>query len=183
MRPTLHTERLTLRPIIDRDLEDLVALNADAEVMAFISTPMTRAEVSAELPRWVAGDGDFGLWAGLAGDAFAGVWFLSRDPEDGRAGEIGWRLPRRAWGRGYAVEGARAVVAHAFSVLALETVWAETMAANVRSRRVMETLGMTLLRSHGGEWEQSIPGWEQGEVGYALDRSAGPCSDPDRLGT
>jgi RimJ/RimL family protein N-acetyltransferase len=174
VRPTLHTDRLALRPLGEGDLGDLVAMNGDPEVMAFICSPMTADEVEAELPDLVRDHGDFGLWAGLVNGQFAGVWFLSRDPEDPRAGEIGWRLPRHAWGHGYAVEGARALVAHAFDTLGLTRLWAETMAVNARSRQVMERLGMTHARTYVGEWDDPLPGWEQGEVVYELTASEAP---------
>jgi RimJ/RimL family protein N-acetyltransferase len=175
MRPTLHTDRLTLRPLAAQDLGDLVAMNGDPEVMAHIGRPMSAEEVAAELPGWVRGRGDFGLWTGSVGDDFAGVWFLSRDPHDVQAGELGWRLPRHAWGHGYAVEGARALVDHAFDTLGLTRLWAETMAVNTRSRRVMDRLGMTHVRTHVGEWNDPIPGWERGEVVYELtSRRRGP---------
>jgi RimJ/RimL family protein N-acetyltransferase len=177
VRPTLRTERLTLRPLAEGDLDDLVAMNGDPEVMAFIGPPMTPEQVAAELPDWVQDHGDFGLWAGLADGAFAGVWFLSHDPDDERAGEIGWRLPRAAWGHGYAVEGARALLAHAADTLGLERVWAETMAVNTRSRRVMERLGLTHVRSYVGTWDDPLPGWEQGEVVYEV-RPAQPSRRP-----
>ena len=122
LRQALSTKRLTLRPLLARDLPDLVAMNSDPEVMAHIGPPMTAAQVAADLPGWVAGEGDFGLWAGETADGFAGVWFLSADPDDARAGEIGWRLPRSAWGHGYAVEGAAALLDHAFSTLGLDRV-------------------------------------------------------------
>lgn len=143
-------------------------MNADPEVMAYVGPPMTAEQVEAEVPAWVRGHGDFGFWAGFVGDDFAGVWFLSRDPDDPQAGEIGWRLPRHAWGQGYAVEGARALVGHAFETLGLRRLWAETMAVNERSRRVMERLGMAPARTYVGEWDDPIPGWEQGEVVYEL---------------
>jgi RimJ/RimL family protein N-acetyltransferase len=170
VRPTLRTARLTLRPVRDDDLADLVAMNADPEVMAFIGPPQTAEEVAAELPGWVAGEGDLGLWAGDAADGFAGIWFLSADPDDPDAGETGWRLPRAAWGHGYAVEGARALVDHAFTTLGLHRVWAETMAVNTRSLRVMERLGMTYVRTYVDQWDEPIPGWEQGEVVHELRR-------------
>jgi RimJ/RimL family protein N-acetyltransferase len=170
MRPTLHTDRLTLRPLSEADLPDLVALNADPEVMAFIGPPMSAAAVAAELAGWVTGQGAFGLWAGLVDGVFRGVWFLSGDPDDDQAGEIGWRLPRAAWGHGYAVEGAEALLTHAFEALGLDRVWAETMAVNDRSRRVMDRLGMHHLRTEVRDWEDPIPGWEQGEVVYELTR-------------
>ena len=176
-RPTLHADRLTLRPLVGPDLPELVAMNGDPEVMAFIEAPLTPERVAAELPGWVAGQGDFGLWTGLVADVFAGIWFLSHDPDDATAAEIGWRLPRRSWGHGYAVEGARALAAHAFGTLGLDRLWAETMAVNARSRRVMERLGMTHLRTYVGEWDDPIPGWEQGEVVYEL-RPADQPSQP-----
>lgn len=168
MRTTLHTDRLTLRPLAEGDLDDLIAMNGDPEVMAFIGRPMTAEQVAAEHPDWIRGDDDFGLWAGIADGTFAGVWFLSRDPDDPAAGEIGWRLPRRAWGQGYAVEGARALVTHGFDTLGLRRLWAETMAVNARSRRVMDRLEMTHVRTDVHEWDDPIPGWEQGEVVYEL---------------
>jgi RimJ/RimL family protein N-acetyltransferase len=168
MRPTLHTDRLTLRPLAEGDLDDLVEMNGDPEVMAFIGPPMTAEQVASEHLDWVRGRGDFGLWTGSAGGGFVGVWFLSHDPDDERAGEIGWRLPRHAWGQGYAVEGARALVAHGFETLGLTRLWAETMAVNARSRRVMERLRMTHVRTYVGEWDDPLPGWEQGEVVYEL---------------
>jgi RimJ/RimL family protein N-acetyltransferase/protein-L-isoaspartate O-methyltransferase len=152
------------------DLPDLVALNGDPEVMAFIGPPLSAEEVAAELPGWVAGHGDFGLWAGRTADGFAGVWFLSHDPDDPAAGEIGWRLPRQTWGQGYAVEGARALVDHAFGTLGLGRVWAETMAVNERSRRVMERLAMRHVATDVRAWDEPIAGWEQGEVVYELTR-------------
>jgi RimJ/RimL family protein N-acetyltransferase len=57
--------------------------------------------------------------------------------------EIGWRLAADYWGRGFATEGARAVLDYAFRSLRLDEVVAFTAQCNLRSRRVMERLGMT----------------------------------------
>ena len=57
--------------------------------------------------------------------------------------EIGWRLAPEHWGRGLATEAARAVVGHAFDSLGLDSLVSFTVPANVRSRRVMEKIGMT----------------------------------------
>jgi RimJ/RimL family protein N-acetyltransferase len=147
-------------------------MNADPEVMAYIGRPESADEVAAQLPGWVAGEGDFGLWAGETADGFAGIWFLTADPDDASAGETGWRLPRAAWGHGYAVEGAAALLDHAFTTLGLARVWAETMAVNTRSVRVMERIGMSWVRTRVGEWDDPIPGWEQGEVVHEVTREA-----------
>src|SRR4051794_31354314 len=182
MRPTLHTDRLALRPLAEGDRADLVEMNGDPEGMAFIGPPMTAEQVAAEHPDWIRGEGDFGLWAGIAEGTFAGVWFLSRDPDDPTAGEIGWRLPRRAWGQGYAVEGASALVSHGFDTLGLRRLWAETMAVNARARRVMARLGMIHVRTYVGQGDAPIGGGEEGEVVYELPVGA-PAggSSPDRI--
>jgi RimJ/RimL family protein N-acetyltransferase len=57
--------------------------------------------------------------------------------------EVGWRLAADAWGRGYATEGGRALLDYAFAQLGKSEVVSMTAAINVRSRRVMERLGMT----------------------------------------
>jgi len=56
--------------------------------------------------------------------------------------EIGWRLAREHWGKGYAVEAARVALRAAFGPLGLREVVSLTVPGNVRSRRVMERLGM-----------------------------------------
>ena len=171
MRQTFRTERLTLQPLADDDLADLVALNGDDQVMRFITgRALTPTEVAADLPRLTRRERGLGLWSGRDSEGFCGVWFLVVDPDDESAAEIGWRLPRSHWGRGLAVEGARALLAHAFEAVGADRVWAETMAVNARSRRVMEKLGMRQVRTYVGEWDDPIPGWEQGEVVYEVRR-------------
>jgi RimJ/RimL family protein N-acetyltransferase len=177
MRPTLATDRLALRPLSEADLPDLVALNGDPQVMAFITgRALSPAEVEADLPRLTRSERGLGLWTGTDADGFAGVWFLVPDPDDPAAAEIGWRLPRTRWGHGLATEGARALLAYAFDTLGTERVWAETMAVNSRSRAVMERLEMRHTHTEVREWEDPIPGWEQGEVVYELTRPAGLTS-------
>jgi RimJ/RimL family protein N-acetyltransferase len=172
VRPTLVTERLTLTPLSESDLPHLVALNGDPEVMRYITgRAMTPDEVAAELPVLLHSERGLRLWSGYdAHGSFAGVWFLGADPDDPGAGELGWRLPRSVWGQGLAAEGARALVEHGFTTLGLRRLWAETMAVNTPSRRVMEKLGMEHAGTRVGEWDEPIPGWEQGEVVYELTR-------------
>nr|WP_241208601.1 GNAT family N-acetyltransferase [Rickettsiales endosymbiont of Stachyamoeba lipophora] len=56
--------------------------------------------------------------------------------------EIGWRLSSKHWGKGYATEGARACLDYGFNKIDLNEILAFTVAANQRSIRVMEKLGM-----------------------------------------
>lgn len=141
----------------------------------------------------------FGCWAAVekATGAFVG-WFLlrprpgrptvhaaaesGRDPGAGITGEppaggpcameaeLGYRLRRSAWGKGYATEGARALIHKGFTELGVRRIYAQTMAVNRASRRVMEKCGLKLVRVFFPDWEDPIPGAEEGEVEYAITR-------------
>ncbi|WP_432163401.1 GNAT family N-acetyltransferase [Streptomyces tendae] len=147
--PELRTERLVLRDWRTSDLDPWAAMNADPVVREYFPEVLTREQSAASVSRFQA-DLDrrgWGWWAVevVATGEFAG--FAGLDPvEDGMpftGVEAGWRLARPAWGHGYATEAARAVVAHAFDCLALPEVLAVTAAGNLRSRAVMDRLGMT----------------------------------------
>jgi len=149
---TLTTERLVLRPWRDEDLAPFAALNADLEVMEHFPAPLTRSEsdaFAAGIRQRMAAEG-WGLWAVevTEGDArgFIGFVGLARPRFEAHftpAVEIGWRLARSAWGRGYATEGARRAAAFAFEELDLDELVALTAVSNVRSQAVARRLGMT----------------------------------------
>jgi RimJ/RimL family protein N-acetyltransferase len=146
---SLRTDRLVLRPWREDDLAPFAALNADPEVMRFFPGVLDR-ERSDQVAHRIAADIDergWGLWAAdIPGSApFAG--FIGLTPVDFEAPftpavEVGWRLARAHWGRGYAPEGARAALIYAFDTLRLSEVVSMTIPANLPSRRVMEKLGM-----------------------------------------
>lgn len=172
----LETDRLILREFTTDDLDDLVELDSDPAVMHHITggrgTP--RAEMADEvLPYWLAfyarGEG-FGFWAAIerTTGAFLG-WFHLRPGHDGA--ELGYRLRRPFWGRGYATEGSRALIRKAFTELGVQRVYAETMVVNTASRRVMEKAGLRHVRTFHADWPDRIPGDEHGDVEYALTRA------------
>jgi RimJ/RimL family protein N-acetyltransferase len=147
--PRLRTSRLLLRGWLDADQEPFAALNAEAEVVAWLSRPLDRAASDAFLDRmrerWRL-DG-FGLWAveRLEDGGLIGMAGLSRPPwAPEPTVEIGWRLTRPAWGHGYATEAATAAIGFAFDVVHLDRIVSYTAELNLRSRAVMERLGMTL---------------------------------------
>jgi len=177
-RPRLTTERLRLEPLTAEHTDLLVELDSDPEVLRFIfGRALSREEVLTEhLPRRLRDDGPprgIGYWAGFhlaeSQDAgFVGWWTLAVDPDDADTAELGYRLRREAWGQGYATEGSRALLDHAFHTLGLPRVWATTMAVNAGSRAVMEKVGMRHVRTEVHEWADPLPGWEQGEVFYEI---------------
>ncbi|MGH9250270.1 MAG: GNAT family N-acetyltransferase [Acidimicrobiales bacterium] len=175
----LETERLVLRQFTPDDVNNLVELDADPDVMQFITggRPTPREEVEGEiLPRWLryyTGSPGIGFWAAeeKATGQFIG-WFHFR-PGEGHPvdePELGYRLRRSAWGKGYATEGCRALIDKGFAEHGVRRVLAETMVVHAASRRVMEKSGLRLVRVFHADWPDKIPGDEHGDVEYALDR-------------
>jgi RimJ/RimL family protein N-acetyltransferase len=74
---------------------------------------------------------------------FVGLNFVDVDFPFGPTVEVGWRLARSPWGEGYATEAGRASVDLGFTSLGLDEIVSFTVPTNVRSRAVMERLGMT----------------------------------------
>lgn len=168
----IRTNRLVLRPITTDDVGLLVELDRDPEVMRYINggRPSTRAEVTAIVEeaigcRWIVQDAATGEFLGWAA--------LRPTPDRGpRTYELGYRLRREAWGQGYATEASRALLAKAFDELDAQTVWAQTMTVNERSRRVMERCGLRYVRTFHLDWppDQHIDGTAEGDVEYAIQR-------------
>ena len=183
---TLRTERLVLRPWRDDDRAPFAAMNADPEVMRYFQRPLDRGESDALVDRIRArfADDGYGLWAvEVPGTApFAGFVGLSRPVFAAHftpCTEIGWRLARPYWGRGYATEGATAALDFAFRHAGLSEVVSFATVGNARSHRVMRRLGMTraaaddfdhpalpeghplrphvLYRAKGADWLESRP--------------------------
>lgn len=146
---SLETPRLWLRPWKDSDLEPFARLNADSRVMEFFPKTLSREESDALVAEIRARFDDCGycFWAAelKATGAFIGFIGISRvtfQTHFTPCTEIGWRLDPAYWGQGFATEGARAALDFAFGTLHLPEVVAFTVPANLRSRAVMERLGM-----------------------------------------
>lgn len=149
MEKIIKTQRLILRPWKEADLEPLVRLNTDPRVMEFLFAPLTHAESAARLElytRHIQEQG-WGLWAVAAPNVsdfigWIGLWPIGFEAHFTPAIEVGWRLLPEFWGQGYATEGALASLAFGFEVLNLPEIVSVTVPANLRSRRVMEKIGM-----------------------------------------
>lgn len=144
----LQTSRLRLRQWDDRDLQAFAALNADAAVMEYFPKVYNIEEsrdFAAKYKSKIEQNG-WGFWVTekVDDDAFIGLVGLNRvdDLPIGDCVEVGWRLARDYWGFGYATEAASACLHFAFEELALDEVVAITTVNNIRSRAVMDRLGM-----------------------------------------
>jgi ribosomal-protein-alanine N-acetyltransferase len=146
----LETPRLLLRPWRESDREPFHRMTADARVMEFFAGLLSRAESDATINRIQThfAQHGFGLFAAelRATGEFIGFAGLSRVPFEAHftpSVEIDWTIAAAHWNQGLATEGARECLRYAFQELALPEVVAFTVPANLRSRRVMEKLGMS----------------------------------------
>jgi RimJ/RimL family protein N-acetyltransferase len=147
--PELTTRRLLLRGWRPSDREPFAALNADPEVMRYLSKRLSREESDAFIERITAGwaERGHGLWAverrsDRAFLGFTGLAWHDFEAPFTPAVEIGWRFGREAWGHGYATEAAAAALAFAFEDLGLDQILSWTTVDNVASQRVMQRIGM-----------------------------------------
>ena len=192
MPMSIGTGRMLLRRMTGADLDWLARLHGDRRVMRYIGEPIPGAEIAArtlpamlrdyeELP---TGLGYFAAVELITGRPLG--WVALRPPDSvglcppastelcppAGVAELGYRLLPEAWGLGYATEGARALVRHAFTDLDLASVVATTMTLNLASRRVLDKAGLSLVRTFLAVWPSYIEGAEHGDVEYAIARSA-----------
>jgi RimJ/RimL family protein N-acetyltransferase len=153
---SLMTDRLILRRWTDADREPFAAMNADAEVVRYLRGKLDRAASDAFIDRMEAGFEryGFGLWAVEVKQTglflgFTGLAMQTFPAHFTPAVEVGWRMARYAWGRGYATEAARTAMAFGFTGVGLPEVVSITTRGNERSIAVMRRLGMV-----------TDPGWD-----------------------
>jgi RimJ/RimL family protein N-acetyltransferase len=149
MAETITTSRLLLRRWRGSDRELFRAMNADPRVMEFMPgllSPQASDDLFARIEQHFDRHG-FGAFAAelIEEKAFIGYIGLAIPSFYAPfmpAVEVGWRLAFEYWGHGLATEGARAVVQHAFELQSLPSLVSFTVPQNLRSRRVMEKIGM-----------------------------------------
>jgi len=144
-----HTERLILRLWKQSDREPFAAMNADPDVMRYFPSTRTREEsdnmVNTVEQRFA--EKGWGLWAveeesSGAFIGFVGLNIPGYELPFSPVIEIGWRLDKAFWGKGYAPEAARKALEIGFQQFAMEEIVAFTALTNLPSQRVMEKIGM-----------------------------------------
>jgi RimJ/RimL family protein N-acetyltransferase len=189
MQVFLETERLLLRQFTEADVDNLFDLDSDPDVMRFITggTPTSRDAIKNDfLPaflRYYERSDGYGFWAAIekSSGEFLG-WFHFRPPQGSSPDEVelGYRLRKAAWGKGYGTEGSRALIRKGFAELGVRRVVASTYQDNLASRRVMEKVGMTLVRTFrmtaadfAAQGYDIAPEdlWEGDDVEYALEKA------------
>lgn len=172
----IRTARLTLRPHLASDLDDLVIYHSDPEVTRYIPWPVRTREQTREAlaMRLGAGSADAeGDWLILAIEhesRVIGEVLLKRVDDAEGAGELGYAIATDMQGRGLASEAARAMLDLAFGEFALRRVVAQIDEPNLASRRMIVRLGFT-------EYDRTNPDPLRGQsetlVHYSLERGAG----------
>ncbi len=143
----IETDRLIVRPWQDRDRDPFAAMGRDPEVMRHLGPFQSRADADAAVDRMMAMQAEAGhcFWAVERREdgAFLGFCGLKpgSDPYRGEI-EIGWRLGSAYWGKGYALEAARAGLDWGWANLAVPRIFAITVPANRASWGLMIRLGM-----------------------------------------
>ena len=148
----IQTKRLVLRQWNEEDLVPFAALNAAPNVMEYFPSTLSREESDSLARRMQSKmkEKGYGMWAVAIPGIADFIGFIGLNNEDKStfpahftpAVEIGWRLASPFWGKGYATEGAQACLKYGFETLNLEEIVSFTAVKNVRSRAVMERIGM-----------------------------------------
>lgn len=176
--PRIETKRLILRGYEASDAADVFKYASDLETTRFMA--WDRASSLADIQifqdsvvaaNYEREELDYAMTLrGMENQCIGGIGLYWR-PQEHQVMELGYILHREHWGSGLVVEAGRALIAHAFASTPVERVFAPIFAANSRSRRVAEKLGMQLegiLRSHlavrGQRWDAAIYSLLRAEV-------------------
>jgi|TARA_B100000315_G_C14595769_1_gene599103 RimJ/RimL family protein N-acetyltransferase len=168
----LETERLILRAFEEDDFDLLVELDSDPEVMRFITDGHPRSPEETE-PRFKSRflipyeNKPPGFLAAIEkiSKIFIGWFQFELPPSGNEGGELGYRLKKEYWGKGYATEGSKALIQKGFDDWEVERVFARAMKANRASIRVMEKCGLTFVKNYH---EPLFPGIDKEGVVYEL---------------
>ncbi|AUD14993.1 MULTISPECIES: GNAT family N-acetyltransferase [unclassified Planococcus (in: firmicutes)] len=151
-----ESERLGFRRWKTSDHAPFAALNANPDVMEFFPKTLSRTESDALIERIEAHfeEKGYGLWAVERKEdgafiGFIGLLDVNFDIGIEDATEIGWRLEKKFWKKGYATEGANACLAYAFEELGKREIYSFTSTVNTPSETVMKRIGM----EKAGEFE------------------------------
>jgi RimJ/RimL family protein N-acetyltransferase len=173
MKIFLESDRLILREFVDEDADSIIALDSDSDVMKYLTDgkptdpDLIRNEFLPKIIQNYKITADFGFWAAVEKETntFLG-WFHFRESESPIKGiELGYRLNKSAWGKGYATEGSQALLKKGFEQLSLPLVFAKTLVENQASLNVMQKIGMKWISSF---IETRFPGKNQSAVTYAV---------------
>jgi len=146
--PTLETNRLLLVPLQMKHIDNLADLDSDPEVLRYITDGETRDRKHQEeaVPRvlnYMQENPGLGLWIAYLKETneFIGWYILKHLPDDGEV-EVGFRLKKEFWSKGYSTEAGKALVNHGFESLGLKRIAAIVRPDNLASQAVIKNIGL-----------------------------------------
>lgn len=176
----LETDRLILRQFEQKDSAFLAELDSDPEVMRFLNDGLRSDDVeiaratNVMLETRKRHNGRLGYFIAQKKNSSEAIgWFhlrpLKEFPHDETRLELGYRLKRKFWGKGYGSEASRALMDRGFGELAADEIWACAMKANQASQNIMKKMGMDLIRT---EIYEPWPGEDKECVWYMAKKPA-----------
>ena len=148
----LETTRLIINPPAMEELENSYMLQSDVDVMEYLGDGVrSKEEVKAWLQKAVRHQEKYGFSIGSIYEKTSGL-FVGRaglahlDYDDTQPLEVAYLLTKNSWGKGYATELGQAIIQWAFGNLTFSKLIAHTNSKNVRSRRVLEKIGMRYVK-------------------------------------
>ena len=173
----LETNRIVLRDFEVSDREFIKKLDSDPEVVRHISNgiPSDDNEVDRAMSVFLnfkkEHHGKYGFWIATQKETNQIIgWFhlrpLKAEPNNFDELEIGYRLLRSSWGKGYATEVSTALVNKAWE-LGAQKVWAHAMKSNKASIKIMEKCG---LKHDRDDIYEDYPGEDKACVWYAIQK-------------
>lgn len=147
----LETRRLLLREIDEGDFDELYRMNRDPEIMKYVGDGSVRnrdqmvKELEMLITHYTRKPG-LGIWATIQKESgrmvgASGLVYYDNTPEI----EIGYRMLKEHWNKGYATEASLGLLAYGFQTLRLDKIVSSAHVDNHASRRVMEKIGMTYI--------------------------------------
>jgi RimJ/RimL family protein N-acetyltransferase len=146
------SERLGFRPWRENDVETLSAINAEAAVMEFFPSIITKEKTAEFITRMqdqyikngycyfaidILENGEFIGFIGLSEQTYEAEFTPCID--------IGWRIKSSQWNKGFATEGARKCLDYAANVLGIESIYSIAPKINYKSQHIMAKIGMHKL--------------------------------------
>lgn len=147
----LSSSRLILKEFTKDDAALLFALDSDPDVMKYLGTPVkTIDDVLPGLERctnYYKNNPGFGVWAAYEKESnnFIG-WFCLKALDGGPEIEVGYRLLKAFWGKGYATEMSLKLIDYGFGQMKLERIAGITHPGNIASQSVLKKAGLTYER-------------------------------------
>lgn len=146
---TFKSERLGFRNWTEDDIPKMIAISGDSEVMRFFPAVATPEQTSDFIQRLTTLFNEKGYCYFAVDElesgnfiGFIGLYDQNYEAPFTPCTDIGWRLDKRFWGKGYATEGAKRCLEYAFAVLNLDAVLSTAPKINEPSIHIMEKIGM-----------------------------------------